>query len=99
LVRTLYSWADDSQIVPGIKLNGSSLATRVNQWVLSNTRVVSLPSSRLTGEYAPAPGSAPPAQLRRDPTHSSTFLILIVPHATLDRRAWSGVEFERLTIP
>ena len=36
-----YSWTDESQISPGLTVDGSTLYTRASQWVVSNTRILS----------------------------------------------------------
>ncbi len=36
-----YSWTDESQISPGLTVDGSTLYTRASQWVVSNTRIIS----------------------------------------------------------
>jgi len=36
-----YSWTDELTTTPGVKLNGTILYTKANQWVLANTRVFS----------------------------------------------------------
>src|SRR5262249_26859572 len=36
-----YSWQDDSQVQPALKLNGHTLAVHVKQAMLSNTRILS----------------------------------------------------------
>jgi hypothetical protein len=36
-----YSWTDELTVTPGVKLNGTILYTKANQWVIANTRVFS----------------------------------------------------------
>src|SRR5262249_30939971 len=36
-----YSWGDEIEIQPNLYLNGSKVLTHVNQWMLSNTRILS----------------------------------------------------------
>lgn len=36
-----YSWTDELTVTPGVKLNGTILYTKADQWVLANTRVFS----------------------------------------------------------